>query len=49
MRRAFSRSLGAYVGQWRQSFKDFPPHRKPGSFSEDRVMEAVASGQPKSD
>ena len=32
---------GAYVGQWLQSFKDFPPRQKPGSFNLDRVMEAV--------
>jgi len=37
---------GAYVGEWLQSFKDFPPRQKPGSFNLDRVMEAVtrASG-----
>jgi arylsulfatase A-like enzyme len=36
----------AYVGQWLQSFKEFPPRMKPGSFSLDRVMEAAtASGQ----
>jgi arylsulfatase len=34
---------GAYVGQWLQSFKDFPPRQKPGSFNLDRVMEAVMS------
>jgi arylsulfatase len=33
-----------YVGQWLQSFKEFPPRMKPGSFSLDRVMEAVTSG-----
>ncbi|HPO19409.1 MAG TPA: arylsulfatase [Rubrivivax sp.] len=32
---------GAYVGNWLQSFKDFPPRQKPGSFNLDRVMEAV--------
>jgi arylsulfatase len=31
----------AYVAQWLQSFKDFPPRQKPGSFNLDRVMEAV--------
>jgi arylsulfatase len=31
----------AYVGQWLQSFRDFPPRQKPGSFNLDRVMEAV--------
>ncbi|HUO10578.1 MAG TPA: arylsulfatase [Phycisphaerae bacterium] len=29
----------AYVAQWLQSFRDFPPRMKPGSFSLDRVME----------
>jgi arylsulfatase len=35
---------GAYVGQWLQSFKDFPPRQKPGSFNLDNVMEAIAKG-----
>ncbi len=35
---------GYYVGQWLQSFKEFPPRQKPGSFSLDRVMEAVQKG-----
>ena len=34
---------GAYVGQWLQSFKEFPPRQKPGSFNLDRVMEAVTA------
>ncbi len=34
----------AYVAQWLQSFKDFPPRQKPGSFNLDRVMEAVTGG-----
>jgi arylsulfatase len=34
---------GAYVGQWLQSFKEFPPRQKPGSFNLERVMEAVMS------
>jgi len=34
----------AYVGQWLRSFKEFPPRQKPGSFSLDRVMEAVTAG-----
>jgi arylsulfatase A-like enzyme len=34
---------GAYVGQWLQSFREFPPRQKPGSFSLDRVMEAVTA------
>jgi arylsulfatase A-like enzyme len=36
---------GAYVGRWLQSFRDFPPRQKPGSFNLDRVMEAVMSPQ----
>jgi arylsulfatase A-like enzyme len=35
---------GAYVGRWLQSFKEFPPRQKPGSFNLDRVMEMVTSG-----
>ena len=35
---------GAYVGQWLQSFREFPPRQKPGSFNLDRVMEAVTAG-----
>ena len=35
---------GAYVGKWLQSFREFPPRQKPGSFNLDRVMEAVTSG-----
>jgi arylsulfatase A-like enzyme len=35
---------GTYVGKWLQSFKEFPPRQKPGSFNLDRVMEAVTSG-----
>ena len=38
---------GAYVGQWLQSFKEFPPRQKPGSFNLDRVMEAVMSNAGK--
>lgn len=34
----------AYVGQWLQSFIEFPPRQKPGSFSLDNVMEAVSRG-----
>jgi arylsulfatase A-like enzyme len=36
---------GAYVGQWLQSFRDFPPRQKPGSFNLERVMEAVSKPQ----
>jgi arylsulfatase len=35
---------GAYVGKWLQSFREFPPRQKPGSFNLDRVMEAVTQG-----
>ena len=34
----------AYVGQWIQSFKQYPPRQKLGSFSLDNVMEAVTRG-----
>jgi arylsulfatase A-like enzyme len=34
---------GAFVGQWLQSFREFPPRMKPGSFSLDRVMDAVTA------
>jgi arylsulfatase len=33
-----------YVGQWLQSFRDFPPRQKPGSFNLDHVMAAVTQG-----
>jgi arylsulfatase len=33
----------AYIGKWLQSFKEFPPRQKPGSFNLDRVMESVMS------
>ncbi len=32
---------GAYVAKWLQSFREFPPRQKPGSFNLDRVMESV--------
>jgi arylsulfatase A-like enzyme len=34
-----------YVGQWLQSFREFPPRQKPGTFSLDRVMESITNGQ----
>ena len=34
----------AYVGEWVQSFNEFPPRQKPGSFNLDNVMEAIAKG-----
>jgi arylsulfatase A-like enzyme len=36
---------GAYVAQWLQSFREFPPRQKPGSFNLDRVMEVVSQPQ----
>ncbi len=38
---------GAVVGEWLQSFRDFPPRQKPGSFNLDRVMESVRAGAQK--
>jgi len=35
---------GAYVGEWLQSFREFPPRQKPGSFNLDNVMEAISKG-----
>jgi arylsulfatase A-like enzyme len=34
-----------YVGQWIQSFKEFPPRQKPGTWTLDKVMEAVTQPQ----
>jgi arylsulfatase A-like enzyme len=36
---------GGYVAKWLQSFKEYPPRQKPGSFNLDRVMEAVTKPQ----
>ena len=33
----------SYVGTWLQSFREFPPRQKPGSFNLDRVMESVTT------
>jgi len=38
---------GAYVGQWLQSFKEFPPRQKPGSFNLETVMKSVMSNAGK--
>ncbi len=38
---------GAVVGQWLQSFKDFPPRQTPGSFNLDKVMEKILTGVQK--
>ena len=35
---------GGYVAQWLQSFREFPPRQKPGSFNLEKVMEAVTKG-----
>ena len=35
---------GAYVGKWLQSFREFPPRQKPGSFNLDNVMESISKG-----
>ena len=34
----------AYVGEWLQSFRDYPPRQKPGTFSLDHVMETIQKG-----
>ena len=34
----------SYVGEWLQSFKEFPPRQKPGSFNLDKVMESLTKG-----
>ena len=34
------------VARWLQSFREFPPRQKPGSFNLDRVMEAVTKPHP---
>jgi arylsulfatase A-like enzyme len=36
---------GGFVAQWLQSFRDFPPRQKPGSFNLTHVMEAVTKPQ----
>ena len=39
----------SYVAQWLQSFREFPPRQKPGSFNLDRVMESVTTGAQNGD
>lgn len=34
----------AYVGKWLGTLKEFPPRRKPGSFSLSEVMEKLRAG-----
>ena len=36
-----------FVAQWIQTFRDFPPRQKPGSFNLDRVMASVTNAQQK--
>jgi arylsulfatase len=38
---------GAYVARWLQSFREYPPRQKPGSFNLERVMESVTQPQGK--
>ena len=48
MERMFTFAPAAtFVGQWLQSFREFPPRQKPGTFSLNRVMEAITSGAQK--
>lgn len=35
---------GAYVGRWLESFREFPPRQKPGTFNLDKVMESLNKG-----
>ncbi len=35
---------GNFVGEWIQSFKEFPPRQKPGSFNLSNVMEKITKG-----
>jgi len=35
---------GAFVGQWLQSFREYPPRQEPGSFNLDKVMAAIKEG-----
>jgi arylsulfatase A-like enzyme len=35
----------AFVGQWLQSFKDFPPRQKPASFNLDQVIQQISRPQ----
>ena len=33
-----------FIGEWLQSFREFPPRQTPGTFSLDHVMEAITKG-----
>ncbi|MCX7301483.1 MAG: arylsulfatase [Rhodobacterales bacterium] len=35
---------GAFIADWLQSFREFPPRQAPGSFNLDNVMKAVTAG-----
>ncbi len=37
----------AFVSKWMESFKEFPPRMKPGTFGLDQVMEAATKGNGK--
>ena len=34
----------SYIGEWLQSFREFPPSQKPGTFNLDAVMESITRG-----
>ena len=34
----------AYIGEWLQSFREFPPRQTPGTFSLDHVMDSITRG-----
>jgi hypothetical protein len=36
----------AFVAQWLESFKEFPPRQKPASFSIEQVMQKLQEGGP---
>ena len=33
-----------YIGEWLQSFREFPPRQRPGTFSLDHVMDSITKG-----
>ncbi len=37
----------AFVANWLQSFREFPPRQKPASFSLDHVMETLITSGPR--
>jgi hypothetical protein len=41
IRRPLQARAGAYVGNWLQSFREFPPRQKPCRFNLHRVMEPI--------